>query len=391
MGRQIRATVAIVALVVVLAGCSGFTGGEETDRTEALAERLADAEPPASVEAVRAASVETDGDRKSITTHVWLRGDGATRVEGVDEPYVVVTDGERAWNHDLETDSVSVLELAASDESRLERLYAEQQRYVENLEIETVEETTVDGREALRVAFESPPTETVERSIDLLVGDTVYQLPLETATVEDGEANALAVTLDEETLFPLEFRLETAEATFTVTYEDVTIGEPIDDERFEPPQVNETGTDDGTDDSEPSDDPFEIVLPTITEYETVEEAAGAVPFAVAEPPAAALPETVSLETISGYEFHDENRTQVSLFYRGAGETVSVTTGDAPRGYASGGDPVEVDGAVGSLERTGQGTELEWACGDRHYSIFASDGLDDGLALAVGESIGCPAS
>ncbi|WP_319633690.1 hypothetical protein [Natronorubrum aibiense] len=121
----------------------------------------------------------------------------------------------------------------------------------------------------------------------------------------------------------------------------------------------------------------------------VADAEAAASFAVGEPSADALPDAVSFDGASSYEFHDEDRRQVSLFYRNeAGESVSVTTSDGPRAFATDGDLVTVGDATGTLETTEQGTELQWTCDELYYSVFVSDTVGDAEgAVAVGESLG----
>ena len=366
-----RRLLAALVLAVLLAGCTGLVAPETDERAAEIRDGLEDATPPAGLEATRTTSVEVGDETSTIEERVWLRTDGASRTEGDD--YVIVGDGERTWHHDRETDWATVLE-TGGEVSSLEGIYAEQQRYVEEFEVTDVEETTHDGREAHRVTFDPPRGETLERSIDVLVGETTYRIPLEADPdpPEETYAEHVEIVFDAETYFPLEYRLSTEDAEFVVAYEDVTFTQPADD-RFE---------------FEPPEEPEEIVFPIIDDYDTLEAADRTVPFDVAEPSSEALPEDVSLDDVSSYEFPNENRTQVSVFYRSGERTVSLTTADRTRGYAADGDPITIAGAPGSIEHTGQGVELEWACGGRHYSVFAHETFGEETALEVAESIDC---
>lgn len=369
-----RRLLAALVLALVFAGCAGLVAPETDERAAEVRADLENATPPGGLEATRTTYVEIGDETSTIEEHVWLRGDGSSRTDGDD--YLTVGDGERVWHHDRETDWATVLD-TAGEESRLEGIYAEQERYFEEFEVTDVEKTTSDGREAYRVAFDPPRNETLERSIDVLVGETTYRIPLEADPdlPEETHAETVEIVFDAETSFPLEYRLVAEEAEFTVAYEDVSFTKPADDRfEFDPPETTD-----------------ELVFPVVDEYDSVTEADQAVPFDVAEPSTETLPERVELDDVSSYEFPDENRTQVSLFYRSEEGTVSITTADRTRGYAADGDSITIDDAPGSIEHTDQGVELEWVCGGHHYSVFAHDTFGEETALEVAESVGCDAN
>ena len=366
-----RRLLAALVLAVLLAGCTGLVAPETDERAAEIRDGLENATPPAGLEATRTTSVEVDDGTSTIEERVWLRDDGASRTEGDD--YLIVGDGERTWHHDRETDWATVLE-TAGEVSRLEGIYAEQQRYLEEFEVADVEETTYDGREAHRVTFDPPRGETLERSIDVLVGETTYRIPLEVDPdpPEETHAKAVEIVFDAETYFPLEYRLVAEEAEFVVAHEDVSFTQPAADRfEFDPPETTD-----------------EFVQPIIHEYDTVADADRAVPFDVAAPSSGALPDGVELDGVSTSEFPDENRTQVSISYRSEEGSVLFGTADRTRGYAADGDPITIDGAPGSIEHTDQGVELEWACDGRHYSVFAHETFGEETALEVAHSVGC---
>ncbi|QCS43342.1 outer membrane lipoprotein carrier protein LolA [Natrinema versiforme] len=384
--RDPRSTLLTVALALVLltAGCATLPSSGPTP--DDLEREISDAEPPDDVAATVEVTRTVDGETTQYTEAVWLRSDGKSRIEtsagGTDT--VIVDDGDERWHYDAGHDWATGLETDPNAMSYLEGLYAQQERYLESYEITTAEATTVDGRDTYRVTFDPPDNETIERSINILIEDTEYVIPLATSEGEpaDRSVDRVKVWYDQETLFPVKHAIEGDGIALERTYRNLSIDGGIDDERFafDPQAAGANGTHVET-----------VEFPSIDTYDTLEAADAAVPFAVAEPPADTLPDAVELDSITSYEFPDENRTQVSLQYRTPDdETVSVTTSDGPRQFAVGGDAVAVGAATGTIAETDAGTELQWSCGERTYSVFADDAFDDGTAVMVGESLptGC---
>ncbi|ELY43365.1 LolA family protein [Natronorubrum sulfidifaciens] len=368
---------AVLFLTVVLAGCVAVPDAGPSQAH--LEDRLAETEPPEEMTATVEISETIDGETTQRTETVWLRADGTSRIETTanGSELVIVSDGTDRYVHDLERDTIHSYE-RDPDASLLEGRFAQPERYLDAYDVTALEETQFDGQDAYRVAFEPPANETIERSASVLIGQTEYVFPLETADADPDERSAdrVELWLEQETLFPVKHTIAGDGIELTTTYRNLSIDGGLEDDLFEPP----TAADDDTDETE-------FVFPTIDQYDTVADAEAAVPVAVAEPSADALPDAVSFDGASSYEFHDEDRTQVSLFYRNeAGESVTVTTSDGPRAFATDGDSVSVGEATGTLETTEQGTELQWSCDGLYYSVFVSDAVGDAEgAVAVGES------
>ncbi|MEY7850857.1 outer membrane lipoprotein carrier protein LolA [Natrarchaeobius sp. A-rgal3] len=389
-----RRSLPIVVLVVALlaAGCVALPGDGVTG--EEIADRFESDEAPTEVSATLEVRTVVDGETTEYEEEVWLREEGTSRIETGDG-HLIVTDGDRRWHHDPETDSVSYVEIDPNSPSALEGLYGQQERYLtdDSYALTDVEETTFGGRETYRLAFDPPENETIERSIDVLVGDTEYTVPLETSDrdVADRHTERIEVWLDRETLFPVSHRVVGESAELETTYTDLEIEPGLEDDLFEfdPSSVSDEANDESNDGSE-ADEFEEIVLPSIEEFESVGEADETVPFAVAEPEPDAVPDGVELDGVSRYEFPDENRTQVSVFYRGGDGTTSVTTSDGPRTFATGGESIEIGTATGSIATTDEGTELQWSCENLYYSVFVDDAFGDDAAVDLAESIpdGC---
>lgn len=383
--RAIPAATAVL-LVVLLAGCVAVPSAGVSDAS--LETQITEATPPAELAATVEINHTVDGETTTVREDVQFRADGASRIETDD--MLIVSNGSTRWQYDRDADAVQRLEVDPNA-SFLEGVYAQQERYVERYDIESIDETTIDGRDAYRVAFDPAANESVGRSITVLVGDTEYAIPLQRDdgdfAGEERSAETVDVWFDQEHLFPVKHRVSGDGVSLETTYRNLTVEPGFDDDRFEfEPPTDENG----------SESVDEIAFPSIESHETVADADDAVPFSVAEPSAATIPDVLALDEITSYEFPDEERKQVSLSYRGDGETITVTTSDGPRLFARGGDNVSIGDATGTIADTDEGTELEWSCdgatttGDLYYSIFVSDGLTDDrhLALEVGRALEC---
>ncbi|MFA9426685.1 outer membrane lipoprotein carrier protein LolA [Natronorubrum sp. A-ect3] len=371
---------AALFLTVVLAGCVAVPDAGLSQ--DSLEDQLNDTEPPDELSATVEISETIDGETSQRTETVWLRADGTSRIETTTNgsEQVIVSDGTDRYIHDLERDAIRSYERDPNAKSLLEGLSAQPDRYLDAYDVTALEEVQFDGQDAYRVEFEPPANETIERSVGVQVAQTEYVFPLETTEADPDERSAdrVELWLEQETLFPVKHTIAGDGIELTTTYRNLSINGGLADDLFEPP----TAADNDTDETE-------FVFPTIDQYDTVADAEAAAPFAVAEPSADALPDAVSFDGASSYEFHDKDRRQVSLFYRSeAGESVAVTTSDGPRAFATDGDSVSVGETTGTLEATEQGTELQWSCDGLYYSVFVSDAVGDAEdAIVVGESLG----
>ncbi|WP_436343178.1 LolA family protein [Natronorubrum sp. FCH18a] len=367
----------VVALACLSAGCVALP--DEGVSQDHLEDRFAETEPPEELAATVEVTETVDGEVTTHTETVWLRADGTSRIETTEDgsEMVIVNDGSERYFHDREADTVRSYEIDSNATPYLEALYEQPERYVEAYDVTDIEETTVDDRDTYHVTFDPPANETIDRSISVQLGPDEYVLPLETSEVDTAERSAdrVELWLDRETMFPVKHSIAGDGIELETTYRALSFDEPLDEALFEPPEA-----DDGS-------EPDEFVFPTITNHESVDEADAAAPFTVAEPETDALPAAVELEEISRYEFHDENRTQVTLSYRnGDGDSVAVTTSDGQRQFAIGGQSIDVGNATGTIVHTDEGTELQWSCDGLYYSVFAGGGYGSETATAIGESL-----
>lgn len=383
--RAIPAAI-VVLFVVLLAGCVAVPSSGISDTS--LETQITEATPPAELAATVEINHTIDGKTTTVNETVQFRADGASRIETADG-MLIVSNGTTRWQYDRDADTVQRLEVDPNGSSFLEGVYAQQQRYVDRYDIKSIEETTIDGRDAYRVTFDPPANESIGRSITVLVGDTEYVIPLERNDGDvDGKERStetVDVWFEQEHLFPIKHRVAGDDVSLETTYRNLTVNPGFDDDRFEfEPPTDENG----------SQSVDEIALPSIVTHETVDAADDSVPFSVAQPPAETIPDALALDEITSYEFPDEERQQVTLSYRADGETITVTTSDGPRLFARGGENASLGNATGTIADTDEGTELAWSCdgasGDLYYSIFVSNGLSDSrqLAIEIGRALEC---
>ncbi|RZH68529.1 LolA family protein [Natrinema altunense] len=378
---DVTTTLPAVALVLVfvLGGCLALPSDDPAPSD--LEREITAADPPDEITATVDVRRTVDGETSQYTEDIWLRADGTSRIEttaGGTET-VIVDDGDRRWHYDATHDWATRLETDPAAMSYLEGVYAQQARYLERYEITAVEETSLDGRDSYHVTFDTPANETIERSINVLIDDTEYVVPLATserAPVKRA-ADHVEVWYDQETMFPVKHAVEGDGVTLERTYRNLSIEPGIDDDRFTfDPATDGNGT-----------AVRDVVLPSIDSYDSLEAANRSVPFAVADLPTGAVPETIERDEIIRYEFPDENRTQVSVRYRMPNdESISVSTSDGPRRLAVGGDAVTLGTVTGTIAETDEATELQWACGDRYYSVVVSHAFEDGTALRIGKAL-----
>lgn len=164
---------------------------------------------------------------------------------------------------------------------------------------------TVGGRPTHRIDAD-PDSAEIERSIDLLVGETVYRIPLEETPVDDLEAATVSrsIWIDDEYRYPVKERDVVRDDDgdilhrLTVTYEDLTLDGDLEPETFsyEPPadaEVVEAGT-----------EPEGI-------FESREAAAEHVPYELPDPE---MPDPYVLDRITVLEKGEEFGTTTTLWY-----------------------------------------------------------------------------
>lgn len=184
------------------------------------------------------------------------------------------------------------------------------------------------------------------------------------------------VWIDRETNYPLKQELRSSsgpEAFVTeLAFEEVTFGEPIDDDlfAFDPPADAEVRE-------------FDEV--TSEEYESVDAAESAVPFDLPEPD---LPEGYALDSAAAGE--NLRGWTATLQYRNQDETfVTITVSEATTNSLPYGDSesVEIDGVTATITDLGENiSQIEWEDDGLVYAVNANARLPRETLIGIAESI-----
>lgn len=240
---------------------------------------------------------------------------------------------------------------------------------------------TVDGRPAHRIDAE-PNTAEIERSIDLLVGETVYRIPLEETPVDDLEEATVSrsIWIDDEHRYPIKERDSVRDEDgnllhrVTVTYDDLALDTGLESGTFtyDPPaeaEVVEIGTEpDGVFDSRSA-------------------AEAAAPYPLPDP---AVPDPYSLDRITVVTKGEESGTTTTLWFADPdrpGRELSLAVREQRRFDADALDETDLtfDGNP-VYRRDGRIESLFWDCGGLNYelsTLTASASLEE-----IAPSVGC---
>ncbi|MFB6232756.1 MAG: outer membrane lipoprotein carrier protein LolA [Haloarculaceae archaeon] len=232
----------------------------------------------------------------------------------------------------------------------------------------------VAGREAHVVVFTDPTDESRTASIDLVVGDTQYQLAT-TSLEEPLVLSEHRLWIDTTHDYPIKRQTtligqDGESVTYTSRYEwiDFEPDEQTDTFQFDPPE--------GAESRDAPDIQSE-------EYDSIDAAASALPYPVPDPD---VPSAYQLRTVDVYETNGTKRVRIRYSDGANNLSVGVYPGFDHEIEGMG---VSVGDRTGTLTR-GQGrTSVYWECANRTYTIAADSGtISVETHLAVAESIAC---
>ncbi|MBZ6493572.1 LolA family protein [Natrinema longum] len=237
--RRLLATGAAVAL----AGCVSYAGdtdvspSSETLIREAIEQRRGMTD----LEARRTIRVETTEDAFQRTEEIAREPPAKQRIEVVestdpDVPVgsVIVTNRTTTWEYNPATNVADRQYHPNKVDTDGTKRELEELRSAYRLDYGG---TGTVGDRTAHVIETRPPVEDIDRSINLVVGDTEFVIPLDAA--EDGEeisANR-TVWIDDEYRYPIKERTTIADDEetryeLTVTYQDLAIDEGIEEDTF---------------------------------------------------------------------------------------------------------------------------------------------------------------
>lgn len=245
-----RRRILAAGAAAALAGCVSYPGSDTHDdppSSEALVRDAIETRRHMSdLEARRTMTVDTPDETTERTERLARQPPAKQRIEVIestdpDVPVgsVTVTNRATTWEYDPATETVDEQyhpNKADTDRTRLvlENLLSESRLGHAGTE-------TVDGRTA-HVIETKPPVDDVGPTVELVVGDTTYVVPVDIATDLEELAVTRTVWIDDEYRYPIRERSTYTEDgetrhELTVTYEDLSIDQGLERGTFtyEPP------------------------------------------------------------------------------------------------------------------------------------------------------------
>ncbi|WP_049923052.1 LolA family protein [Halopiger djelfimassiliensis] len=240
---------------------------------------------------------------------------------------------------------------------------------------------TVDGREAHRITAEPKSDDDPDRSIELLVGETVYRIPLENTPDDDLEGATVtrSIWIDDEYRYPIAERNVVRNADgdilhrMTVTYEELAIDEGL------PP---------GTFTYEPPADAEVVTIGTEPDGIFASRAAAATkaPYELPEP---SVPEPYELDRVTVVETGPNVGTTTTLWYvdpQRPERELFVAVRETRRFDPDVLESISLDGRT-AYRRDGRIQSVFWECDDLNYEV--SSVVDGDSLREIASSIGCP--
>lgn len=304
--RQLLATAA-----ASLAGCVAVPESDDPPSSDDLLrwaiETRAELE---SLEARRTMAIETPTETSERADRIVQRPPGEQRLEVLesddsDTPPGTTSVRSRAITWEYYPDEAVVTERHHPHRFVEDRTRQVLEDFREGYDLTYAGTDTVDGRETHRIDAE-PDSVEIDRSIDLLVGETVYRIPLEETPVDDLEEATVSrsIWIDDEYRYPVRERDAVRDETddllhrVTVTYEDLTL---------------DAGLEPGTFSYDPPADAEVVEIGTEPEgiFDSRAAASEVAPYAIPEPE---MPEPYVLDRITIVEKGDGFGTTTTLWY-----------------------------------------------------------------------------
>jgi outer membrane lipoprotein-sorting protein len=332
----------------------------------------------------RVVAIETPDGTVTRTERVARRPPAKQRIEVVDssDPDVpvgstTVTNREVTWEYDPE--SAVVEKQYHPNKVDTDRTRRVLESLLTDYRLEYGGTATVDGR-AAHVVETRPTTDETRPTIDLVVGDTVYVIPLE--PTDDLEALEVdrTVLIDDEYRHPIEERNVVREDgevrhELTVTYADLAI---------------DAGLAPGTFTYEPPADAAVVTEGTAPDgvYGSIDAAASAAPYDLPDPD---VPDSFVLDRVTVVDRPGETGTVTTLWYDDpdvVARELYVAVRNVRRFDPDVLEEIEFDGRA-AYYRDGNLESVFWSCEDLHYEV-SSPAIDDREPLlGIASSIGCP--
>lgn len=367
----------VVCLLVGLPGCAGLGPADDDPGGEAVVERML--ENGTAVEDVRGVvrrEVEQGDELEVAVVDLWDRPAAPHHRLEYREPddRTIVSNGTVAWSYDGSTGEATRYDLEEYEPLAAHSAVDYYEGYLDRFDVAYAGTDTVAGRETHVVAFTSPTNETVETSIDVLVGETEYRIPLRTTVEEDLIVEEHRLWVDAEHWYPLKDRTTVTgpdgeSLTLSREFEEVAFEVGIDDERFafDPPADAEVD---------------EYEFPDVAHYDDVGEASAAVPYDVPDPD---VPDGYERDRITVSDRDGELPSVTQSYETAGGDTFRFSTAE-PFEEEPVGVSVRIGDREGIVFQGLEGPVLYWECAELSHRV--SGLTDEEALLEVAESVEC---
>ncbi|GAB7017941.1 LolA family protein [Halostagnicola bangensis] len=369
---------------VALAGCFETDSSEGDPASDELVQEAIDARAEIDdLAAVRTMTAETPEETVERTERLYQRPPDAQRKEVLESTdsraptgTVSVRNQAVTWGYDPTMDRV--LERHHPNRIVADRTRLVLETLLEDYELAYDGTDAVDDRETHVVDATPKSDDELERSIELLVGETIYVIPLGMA--DDGEIDEAEVVrtiwIDDEHRYPIKERtlVETDETTLhslTVTYDELEINEGLEDGTFtyDPPEDANVES---------------VGMEPVGVYESPAAAEAVVPYELPEPD---VPEAFDLDRITVLD-KSFSTTATSWYVdtSTAERELFVAVRESSRHNEDVLEPIEIDGHEAYL-RDGNIESIFWECEELSFEVSSphiGEPLED-----IASSIGCP--
>jgi outer membrane lipoprotein-sorting protein len=366
-----------------LAGCVGYTDEDDPPSSEALVrEAIETRRHMSALEARRSMTVEAPEETIERVEHVARRPPAKQRIEVLESTdpdvpagSVTVTNRATTWEYNPTAEVVDKQYHPNKVDADRTRLVLE--ALLDDYRLSYQGTEPVDGREA-HVIETKPPIDDIGPTIDLVVGDTTYVVPLRaTGDLEELDVSR-TVWIDDEHRYPIKEQNTISDDgetrhELTVTYENLSIDEGVPPGTFtyEPPAEVKVVTD--------GPKPEGI-------FESLSTAGAAVPYELPEPD---VPDSYVLDRITVVEKAERFGTTTTLWYNDPNviaKELFIAVREVQRFRPDALEEIELDGRT-AYRRDGRIQSVFWACDDLNYEV--SSLTDAKPLLEIASSIGCP--
>lgn len=364
--------VALAVVLLAIGGSAALLDGGDGVAPETVSDRLDERlSSLSSFEATIVQTVEKGNDSRTVRARVAYEQSGKLNITYIEGPTPfdwVVSNESGSWAYNESTNTLRVVDASSSIDVG-DVLFGVHQ-LGPNATFEGNE--TLAGDDAIELSYAVKGS---ELSLLLAGGQPTSQL----GTATNNGTIRTRVWVDTDLWLPRKVVQEVTafdpDSTITIRYEDVSVDQPIPDDRFDvdtSPDPTVKGGDSGQ---------FRIGGLNATHYESRAALAANVSVSVPEP---AVPAGYDFE--SGAVFEENGTVAIELTYWNGSSRIEVVTGVTRGPFFDSGQTVTIGDRSGLFVSLPNGQYVQWQCGET-LSLIAGP-QNRGTLVPIAESVGC---